>query len=186
MNPQRPPTANAPMPDLSFDMTDIFGSNDGDFDFGPTSLEDIDLWFESIPPEAGTGGVNHFQTYPVGPQSHSRGRGPDPVPNRLSGSPMPTQSLAGHPPKGMSPMPPPDQRGPPGPPGGKEGEGEPNALLDPAASAPTSRPYHIRAPPMNPGPMGDLSFDMTDMFGSNGGDFDFGPTSLDDMDLWFD
>ena len=33
--------------------------------------------------------------------------------------------------------------------------------------------------------MGDM-FDMTDMFGSNGGDFDFvGPNSLD-MDLWFD
>ena len=180
MNPQRPPTANAPMPDLSFDMTDMFGSNDEDFDFGPTSFENIDLWFESIPPEAGPGGVNHFQTYPVGSQSHSRVRGPDPVPNRLSGSLMPTQSLAGQPPKGMSPMPPLDQRGPPRPPGGKEGEG------GHSAPAPTSGPHHIRAPPMNQGPMGDLSFDMTDMFGSNGGDFDFGPTSLDDMDLWFD
>jgi hypothetical protein len=27
---------------------------------------------------------------------------------------------------------------------------------------------------------------MTDMFGSNGGDFDFGPSSLDNMDLWFE
>jgi hypothetical protein len=34
--------------------------------------------------------------------------------------------------------------------------------------------------------MGDISFDMTDVFGTNGGDFDFGTSSLDNMDLWFD
>jgi hypothetical protein len=34
--------------------------------------------------------------------------------------------------------------------------------------------------------MGDLSFDMTDMFGSTAGDFDFGTGSLGDMELWFD
>jgi len=137
------------------------------------------------------------------------GHGPGPMPNRLSGPLVPTQS--GQPPKGMGPMPPPGMSGPPKP-GGKEGEGELNTPLNPAASAPTPGPLHNNAPPMNPqrpptanapmptpappppapvpapgpGPMGDLSFDMTDMFGSNGGDFDFGPNSLADMELWFD
>jgi len=100
--------------------------------------------------------------------------------------------------------------GGPSKPGGKEGEGELNAPLNQASSAPPSG--HNSAPPMNPqrpptanapmatpappppappapgpgpGPMGDM-FDMTDMFGSNGGDFDFGGNSLDTMDLWFD
>jgi hypothetical protein len=112
------------------------------------------------------------------------------------------------------PMPPPGQPGMSGPPkpGGKEGEGELHAPMNPAASAPTSGPLHNSAPPMNPqrpptsnapmptpapppapapapgpwSPIGDLSFDMTDMFGSNGGEFDFGPSSLDNMDLWFE
>ena len=34
--------------------------------------------------------------------------------------------------------------------------------------------------------MGDLSFDMTDMFANTGGDFDFVTGSLSDMELWFD
>jgi hypothetical protein len=36
--------------------------------------------------------------------------------------------------------------------------------------------------------MGDLSFEsyMTDMFGSNGGDFDFGPSSLENMEMWLE
>jgi hypothetical protein len=158
MNPQRPPTSNAPMltpapppppapvpvpmGDLAFDMTDMFGSNGGDFDFGPCSLDTMDLWFDSTA---------------VHDSSH--------------------------------------------------------APLNPAASAPTSGPLHNRAPPMNPqrqptskalvpalapqpppppppppgpGPMDDLAFDMNEMFGSNGGDFDFGPTSMDNMDLWLE
>lgn len=144
-------------------------------------------------------------------QAHLRGPGPGPMQNRLSGPLVPTQS--GQPPKGM-PMPPPGQpgmqpgMGGPPKPGGKEGEGELNAPLNPAASAPTSGPLHNSGPPMNPqrpptanapmpapappppppppGSMGDLSFDMADMFGSNGGDFDFGSGSLADMELWFD
>jgi len=116
-NPQRPPstTANAPMPtaapppppppgpgpmgDLSFDMSDMFGSNGGDFDFGPSSLDKMDLWFEST------------------------------------------------------------------------------AVHDDSTPAP---------PPPPPPGMADLSFDTTDTFGSNGGDFDFGPNSLDNLDLWFE
>ena len=47
--------------------------------------------------------------------------------------------------------------------------------------------HTLPAPAPGPGPMGDLSpFDMTDMFASGPGDFDFGPGSLSDMDLWFD
>jgi hypothetical protein len=159
-------------------------------------------------------GNPNMPVHPLDPQSHLRGPGPGQMQNRLSGPLVPTQS--GQPPKGIGggPMPPPGQPGQPGmsgppKPGGKEGEGELNAPLNPAASAPTSGPLHNNAPPMNPqrpptanapmptpapppppapgpGPMGDLSFDMTDMFGSNGGDFDFGPSSLDNMDLWFE
>ena len=158
-------------------------------------------------------GNPNMPIHPLDPQSHLRGPGPGPMPNRLSGPLVPTQS--GQPPKGMvGPMPPPVQPGMSGPPkpGGKEGEGELSAPPNQAASAPTSGPHHNSAPPMNPqrpptanapmstpappqppsapgpGPMGvgDMSFDMTDMFGSNGGDFDFGPTSLETMDLWFD
>jgi hypothetical protein len=154
-------------------------------------------------------GNPNMPVHPLDPQSHLRGPGPGQVPNRLSGPLVPTQS--GQPPKGIGgPMPPPGQPGMSGPPkpGGKEGEGELNAPLN-SASAPTSGPLHNSAPPMNPqrpptsnapmptpapppppapgpGPMGDLSFDMADMFGSNGGDFDFGPSSLDNMDLWFE
>ena len=115
------------------------------------------------------------------------------------------------PPKGVGgPMPPLGQpmSGPPK----KEGEGELNATLNPAASALTPGPLHNSAPPMNPqrpptanapiptpappppapapgpgpGPMGDLS--TFDMFGSTAaGDFDFGPDGLTtDMELWFD
>jgi len=140
---------------------------------------------------------------PLDPQSQAHLRGPGPMPNRLPGPLVPTQS--GQPPKGM-PMPPPGQQGMGGPPkpGGKEGEGELNAPLNPAASAPTSGPLHNSAPSMNPqrpptanapmpspappppGPMGDLAFDMADMFGNNGGDFDFGTSSLADMELWFE
>jgi len=153
-------------------------------------------------------GNPNVPVHPLDPQSHMRGPGPGQMPNRLSGPLVPTQ---GQPPKGMGgPMPPPGQPGISGPPkpGIKE-EGD-LAPLIPAASAPTSGPLHNSAQPMNPqrpptanapmptpapppsapgpGPMGDLSFDMTDMFGSNGGDFDFGPSSLDNMnmDLWFD
>jgi hypothetical protein len=143
---------------------------------------------------------------PLDPQSQSHLRGP---PNRLSGPLVPTQS--GQPPKVIGgSMPPPGQAGMNGPPkpGGKEGEGEHNAPLNPAASAPTTGPLHNSAPPMNsqrpptasaplpniappppasgPGSMGDLSFDMADVFGNTGGDFDFGPGSLTDMELWFD
>ena len=43
-------------------------------------------------------------------------------------------------------------------------------------------------PPPAPGPrsMGDLSFDMTDMFANTGGDSDFGTGPLTDMESWFD
>ena len=142
---------------------------------------------------------------PLDPQSQAHLRGP---PNRVPGPLVPTQS--NQPPKVIGgPMPPPGQPGMGGPPkpGGKDGEGEHNAPLNPAASTPTSGPHHNSAPPMNsqrpptasaqlptpapppsagPGPMGDLSFDMTDMFGSTAGDFDFGTGSLGDMELWFD
>lgn len=155
-------------------------------------------------------GNPNMPVHPLDPQSHLRGPGPGQVPNRLSGPLVPTQS--GQPPKGIGgPMPPPGQPGMSGPPkpGSKEGEGELNTPLNPSASAPTPGPPHNSAPPMNsqrpptsnapmptpapppppppgPGSMGDLSFDMAEMFGSNGGDFDFGGTSLDNMDLWFD
>jgi len=102
-------------------------------------------------------------------------------------------------------MPPGQGMGGPPKPGGKEGDGEINAPLTQAASAPSSGPHHNSAPAMNTqrpptanapmptpappppgsGSMGDLSFDMTEVFG-NGGDFDFGPSSLDHMDLWFE
>jgi hypothetical protein len=144
---------------------------------------------------------------PLDPQSQAHLRGHGPMPNRLPGPLVPTQS--GQPPKVIGgSMPPPGQPGMSGPskPGGKEGEGELNAPLNPAASAPTTGPLHNSAPPMNSqrpptasaplptpapapagtGPMGDLPFDMTDMFGNTGGDFDFGPGSLADMELWFD
>jgi len=150
-------------------------------------------------------GNPNMPVHPLDPQSHLRG--PGPVPNRLSGPLVPTQS--GQPLKGIGgPIPPPGQPGMSGPPkpGGKEGEGERSAPLNPAVSAPTSGPLHNSAPPMNPqrpptanapmptpappqpgpGAMEDLSFDMTGMFGNNGGDFDFGPTSLDNMDLWLE
>jgi hypothetical protein len=155
-------------------------------------------------------GNPNMSVHPLDPQSHLRGHGPGQVPNRLPGTLVPSQT-GQQPPKGIGgPMPPPGQPGMSGPPkpGGKEGEGELNAPMNPAASAPTSGPHHNSAPPMNPqrpptsnapmptpappppgpgpGTMGDLSFDMTDMFGSNGGDFDFGPSSLDNMDLWFE
>ncbi len=146
---------------------------------------------------------------PLDPQSqtHMRGPGPGQVPNRLPGPLVPTQS--GQPPKiGMPPPGHPGMSGPPKP-GGKEGEGEINAPLNQAASGPTG-PHHNSAPPMNPqrpptanapmptpapapptqgpGLMGDMSFDMTEMFGGTGGDFDFGPVGLADMDMemWFD
>ena len=151
---------------------------------------------------------------PLDPQSqaHLPGPGPSPVPNRVPGPLVPTQS--GQPPKGIGPMPPPGQPGMSGPPkpGGKEGEGEINTPLNPAASAPTSGPLHNSAPPtMNPqrpptanapiptpgppppapapgpGPgMSDLSsFDMFGI-GSTAGDFNFGPSGGLDMELWFD
>jgi hypothetical protein len=102
---------------------------------------------------------------------------------------------------------PPGQQGMNGPPkpGGKEGEGDHNTPHNQAGSASTPTPLLNTAPPMNPqrpptataplptpapqpttGPMADLSFDMGDMFGNGGGDFDFGPDSLSDMHLWFD
>jgi hypothetical protein len=103
---------------------------------------------------------------------------------------------------------PPGQQGMNGPPkpGGKEGEGDLNTPLNPAGSASTPTPLLNTAQQMNPqrpqtasapmptpahppptaGPMADLSFDMGDMFGNGGGDFDFGPDSLGDMHLWFD
>lgn len=58
MNPQRPPTASAPvpvpappaqavsMPDLAFDMTEMFTNGGGDFDFN-SSLGDMELWFDT-------------------------------------------------------------------------------------------------------------------------------------------
>ena len=36
------------MADLSFDMDDMFGNIDGDFDFGPDSLSDMHLWFDPV------------------------------------------------------------------------------------------------------------------------------------------
>lgn len=56
MNPQRPPTASAPVPqppppapvsmsDLPFDMSEMFTNGGGDFDF-PGSLGDMELWFD--------------------------------------------------------------------------------------------------------------------------------------------
>ena len=137
---------------------------------------------------------------PLDPQSQAHLRG-GPVP-RGPGALVPTQS--GQPPKGMGgSMPPPGQPGMSGP--KKEGEGELNAPLNPAGSAPTTGPLHNSAPmnsqrpptaptplpkpappPPGPGSMGDLSFDMTDMFGNTGGDFDFGTGPLTDMELWFD
>jgi len=58
MNPQRPPTAPAPappaqavsMPDLPFDMTEMFTNPSGDFDF-PGSLSDMELWFDPPVPD---------------------------------------------------------------------------------------------------------------------------------------
>jgi len=82
-----------------------------------------------------------------------------------------------------------------------------NTPLNPAGSALMPAPLLNNAPPMNPqrlptasaplptptspvptagpAPLADLSFDMGDMFGNIGGDFDFGPDSLSDMHLWF-
>jgi hypothetical protein len=58
---------------------------------------------------------------------------------------------------------------------------DPSAVHDGSASARLSMP--APAPPASgPGSMRDLSFDMTDIFGSTGGDFDFNS----DMELWFD
>jgi hypothetical protein len=142
---------------------------------------------------------------PLDPQSQAHLRG-GPGPNRVTGPLVPTQS--GQPPKGMGgSMPPPGQPGMSGPskPGGKDGESELNAPLNPAGSGPTTGPLHNNtpmnsqrpptasaplptpAPPPAPGPgsMGEL-FDMTDMFGNTGGDFDFGAGPLSDMELWFD
>ena len=140
---------------------------------------------------------------PLDPQSQAHLRGPGPLP-RGPGPLVPTQS---QPPKVMGgPMPPPGQPGMSGP--KKESEGDPNAPLNPTASTPTPGPLHNSGPPMNsqrpptasaqlptpapappasgPGSMGDLAFDMTDMFGSTAGDFDFGAGPLGDMELWFD
>jgi hypothetical protein len=81
-----------------------------------------------------------------------------------------------------------------------------NTPLNQAGSASMPTPLLNSVPPMNPQPppmasaplptpalpsptavpMADLSFDMGDMFGNGGGDFDFGPDSLGDMHLWFD
>ena len=64
MNPQRPPTASAPpvpapptqavsMPDLPFDMTEMFTNGGGDFDF-PGSLGDMELWFDTASVQDGS------------------------------------------------------------------------------------------------------------------------------------
>ena len=36
----------APLPPSDFDMTDMFGSTAGDFDFGAGPLGDMELWFD--------------------------------------------------------------------------------------------------------------------------------------------
>ena len=64
----------------------------------------------------------------------------------------------------------------------------PGALLNNAQSMNPQRPPTASAggPPTQPVSMSDhLSFDMTEMFTNPGGDFDF-PSSLTDMELWFD
>jgi len=145
------------------------------------------------------GGPGDLQSQP-----HLRA-GPGLVPNRLTGPLVPPQP--GQPPKAMGgPMLPPGQTGMNGPPkpAGKEGEGEHNNPHNPSGSAPTPTPHLNPATPMNPqrpqtasslptpapgpepGSMSELSFDMTDMFGNSGGDFDFGPDGLSNMELWFD
>jgi len=146
---------------------------------------------------------------PGDPQSQAHLRAaPGPITNRLTGPLVPPQQ--GQPPKGMSgPMLPPGQTGMNGPPkpGGKESEGELNNPLNPSGSAPTptlmnnttqmnpqrpptaSASLPTPAPPLaaqGPGSMPDLAFDMTDVFGNTGGDFDFGPDGLGNMELWFD
>ncbi|KAI0247909.1 hypothetical protein BJV78DRAFT_1285203 [Lactifluus subvellereus] len=146
---------------------------------------------------------------PVGPgdpqsQAHVRGAGP-PGANRLPGQLGPPQ-----PPKPMGgSMPPLGQPGMGGPqkPSGKEGEGELGGPLNPPPPTPTPTSLLTGAPPMNPqrpptagpvptlapssqapapGPMADIYFDMADMFGISGGDFDFNTNPLNDMELHFD
>jgi hypothetical protein len=60
MNPQRPPTASAPLPtsappppagpgsmaDFAFDMNDVFGNTSGDFSFDADALGDMNLFFD--------------------------------------------------------------------------------------------------------------------------------------------
>ena len=58
------------------------------------------------------------------------------------------------------------------------------ALLNNAQSMNPQRPPTATAP-APPGPISDISFDMTEFFTNPGGDFDF-PGSLSDMELWFD
>jgi len=143
---------------------------------------------------------------PGDPQAHLRA-GAGPIPNRLTGPLVPPQP--GQPPKAMmsGPMLPPGQTGMNGPPkpAGKEGEGELNNHPSGSASTPTSllnttTPMNLQRPPASaslptpappppgpgPGSMADLAFDMTDVFGNTGGDFDFGPDGLSTMELWFD
>jgi hypothetical protein len=154
-----------------------------------------------VPPPKGNPNMPGPPVGPGDPQAQAHMRGGGPVPNRL------TSQLVqpGQPPKPMggSMLPPgqPGMNGPPKP-GGKEGEGELNA----AGSTPTPAPPHLNSgPPMNPsrpptasaplptpapppppGSMSDLPFDMADMFGNPGGDFDFGNDPLAEMNLWFD
>lgn len=133
---------------------------------------------------------------PSDPQSHMRGPGPS-MGGRLPGPlgpQQPPQQQQQQPPKGMGgqgSMLPPGQAGMN--PVKKEGEGDmnpggsgptPGALLNNAQSMNPQRPPTASAP-APPGPMSDLSFDMTEIFTNPGGDFDF-PGSLGDMELWFD
>jgi hypothetical protein len=116
------------------------------------------------------------------------------VPNGLYGPLVPTQS--GQPPSQL-------RMSGPSKLGGKEGEGELNAPLNPAGSAPITGPLHNSAPPMNsqrqpttpptsapaepspgPGPMGDPSFDMTTCLAALP-DLDSGPSSSTLEELWY-
>ena len=63
----------------------------------------------------------------------------------------------------------------------------PGALLNNAQSMNPQRPptASAPAPPAQAVSMQDPSFDMAEVFANPGGDFDF-PTSLSEMELWFD
>jgi hypothetical protein len=140
---------------------------------------------------------------PGDPQSSAYVRGPGPPgANRPPGQLGPPQQVQPSKPMGPS-MPPPGQPNMNGPP---KKEDELNPSLNPPPPAQMSASLLSGAPPMNPqrpptasapapplAPpppqslgLGDLHFDMTDMFSINAGDFNFDTSGINEMELYLE